>query len=56
MNVLMGHDFKGLQAGVGFKQLEIRIGQVYFQCVDDVLFVIANQNVIHKTPPLSPLS
>ena len=37
------------------RPLEVRIHQIYFQCVDDILLVIANQNVVHGTPPLMAL-
>ena len=53
MNVLLFYDFQCLQTGTGLEKGKVRVGQIYFQSIDDVQLVIANQNVVHETTPLA---
>ena len=47
MNVVVFGDLHRLGAGEGLKQIVPLGGQVYFQRVDDIRLIVANQNVVH---------
>ena len=46
MNVVVFRDLHRLRAGERLKQIVPLGGQVYFQRVDDIRLVIANQNIV----------
>ena len=49
LNVMIFHDLQRLFAGVGLEQTVIFLrGQINLQRGNDVLFVVANQNIIHN--------
>ena len=47
VNVVVFRDLHRLRAGERLKQIVPLGGQVYFQRVDDVRLVVANQNIVH---------
>ena len=55
MDVLPLQGIQSLLTGVGLQQMVVRIGQVDFQRVDDVLFIVADQDVIHGAPSLASM-
>ena len=55
MDVLPLQGIQSLLTRVGLQQMVVRIGQVDFQRVDDVLFIVADQDVIHGAPSLASM-
>ena len=53
VDILFHYHLQRFDTGIRLIKLKVRTAKIYFQCVDDILLVIANQNVIHKTPPLA---
>ena len=47
VDVIVFRNFHRLGAGEGLKQIVPLGGQVYFQRVDDIRLIVANQNVVH---------